>query len=540
MVARPQIDLEFDEGEQVLYTTRRHWIVLLQRGFIFMAVGLAAALLALYRAIGGTFIVGGVVQAGQLDLVSILLLGLMLALVFVWWLPRQRNPKKPPLGLPYLLAVGVILLAFYFRYRGGRLFYIDPLTARGGDTLNVLLFLVTIVMVAVLIYIVIDWANDFLILTNTRVIYDDQQLLVRHVVQQVLVENIQQVVARAESYPEHWLGYGTLVIRSLSPRRLSFSHANNPQIMLQKILNEVNKLRKQKEPELLRRMIEDQVYGNTAPKPPTMAIQVEEHKGPLPWFFSTNPEIDFEREIVIWRPFWLFLVIAMLRPLTIMFLSGTVFVFLARLGLIDGTLLFLIWLPIALFCVGWIFWIREEHEHDLYILTRQDITDVDKKPFGPESRRRAPLGAIQDISYDVSYVENILGYGDVIVETGGAGGGKFTFKHVPDPRGVEATINDYLTDFRKREKERQLQDTIALIKQYHEAQREHVELVDQQQLAGLIANQLALETAQRELAARTPEDLRELTGPLPPPMRREVRSIVRREFARWRRRQRET
>jgi hypothetical protein len=257
----------------------------------------------------------------------------------------------------------------------------------------------------------------------------------------------------------------------------------------------------------------------------------------VPWFFATNPEIDYEREIVIWRPFWLFLVLAMLRPLAIMFLSGVVFVFLTRLGLSNGTLLFLLWLPIAIGCAGWIFWIREEHEHDLYILTRQDITDVDKKPFGPESRRRAPLGAIQDISYDVSYLENILGYGDVIVETGGAGGGKFTFKHVPDPRGVEATINDYLTDFRKREKERQLQDTIALIKQYHEAQREHVELVDQQQLAGLIANQLALETAQRELAERAPQGMHELDGPLPPPVRREIRGIVRREFARWRRRQ---
>lgn len=538
MVIQPQIDLELEEGEETLYTARRHWIVLVQRGIIFFLVGAAAAALAIYRAIGGTFIVGGVVAEGQLDLPGIGLLVLILALAALWWLPRMRNPKKPPLGLPYLLGIAVTFLAFYFRYRGGRLFHVDPLESSGGDFFNLLLILTTLAMLAILVYIVIDWANDFLILTNTRVIYDDQQLLVRHVVQQVLIENIQQVVARAETYPEHWLGYGTLVIRSLSPRRLVFSHAADPQTMLKKILDEVNKLRKQQEPELLRLMIEDQVYGNKPPKKPLMAIQVEERHGPLPWFFSVNPEIDFEREIVIWRPFWLFLVLAMMRPIVILILSSIIFIFLARLDIIGGGILFLLWLPIALACIVLIFWIREEHEHDLYILTRQDITDVDKKPFGPESRRRAPLGAIQDISYDVGYFENLLGYGNVIIETGGAGGGgKFTFSHVPDPRGVEATINDYLTDFRKREKERQLQDTIALLRQYHEAQREHAELIDERLVDGMITTRLAAEAAQRALATQPSTETIPLNGPLPQPVRREIRGIVRREFARWRRRQ---
>lgn len=537
----PQIDLELDEGERIIYCARRHWIVLVLRGFIFLLIGVTAAALAIYRAVGGNFIVGGVVQEGQFDLLSIILLGLIALLALLWWVPRLRNPKKPPRGIPYLVGIALLFLTFYFRFRGGRLLYINPLeSSKAGDVFNLLLFLITLAMIGVLAYIAIDWANDFLILTNTRVVYDDQQLLVRHVVQQILIENIQQVVARAESYPEHWLDYGTIVIRSLSPRRLVFSNARHPQVMLQKILAEVNKLRRQQEPELLRHMIEDQVYGNKLPPVPRMAIQVEERPGLIPWLFSTNPEIDFEREIVIWRPFWLFLVIAMLRPVGLFLAVSIALAFLLQLELISGGLALVLWIPVTLGCAFWVFWIREEHEHDLYILTRQDITDVDKKPFGPENRRRAPLGAIQDVSYDVSYTESLLGYGNVIIETGGAGGGRFTFKHVPDPRGVEATINDYLTDFRKRDKERQLQDTVALIKQYHDAQRTHDELVNREQLLGMIAERVAAESVQQPGDTLPWHRAREVTPPLPRRIRREVRATERDDLwrARWFRRRR--
>ncbi len=103
--------------------------------------------------------------------------------------------------------------------------------------------------VLLLVYILIDWANDFLILTNTRVIHDDQQLFVRHVQQQLLVNDIQQVNLRQGSYPEWWFNYGTILIRSFSPRRLTFEKAANPKVMQDKIMGEVNKIRKLSEPE---------------------------------------------------------------------------------------------------------------------------------------------------------------------------------------------------------------------------------------------------------------------------------------------------
>jgi hypothetical protein len=489
LVLQPKVDLELDEGEQILHVTRRHWIILLRNSFLFGLLFLITAGLALYRAIGGRFIVSGVTLEGQLDIFNILLFGLIAGLALLWRRGRKPKQKRALLyDLPYFFAIGVLALAFLFRYQGGRLFHIDRFSAvAGADALNIVLLGIALLMAVILIYNVLDWANDFLILTNTRVIYADTQLLVRDVQQDVLIENIRQVDRRSDSYAAYWLGYGTLIIHSFSPRRLTFSYARNPAEMEQKILGEVNKLRKQEDAQRLRAMIEAQVYDNKPPPKPGPAIYVEERHGPIPWLFHSNPEI--KGDTITWRPFWIFLLLAMLRPIITLLLATIGVVLVIQIGLLSPGVALLLWLPVALFSLGWIFWIREEHENDKYILNRQNIIDVDKKPFGPERSRRGPLGAIQDIIFDVGFIESLLGYGDVIIDTGG--GGKFTFHHVPDPRGVQATINDYLTDFKKSEKERTLQDAVALINQYHLAQGQHGELLNQERLAALINEQVS-------------------------------------------------
>jgi hypothetical protein len=528
----PKVDLELDEGEYTIHVTRRHWIVLLQRGFIFFLAFLITAGLAFFRAIGGQLFVSGVALRGQFDVLNIILLG-MTALLVVLWL-QGRNPKRKGLvslrDLTYLITIGVFGLAFLFRLEGGRLFHIDPFSSPGLDLLGVSLTLSAITTGAILLYQVLDWANDFLVLTNFRVIHMDTQLLVRDVKQEIVIDNIRQIDNRADSYIAYWLGYlrrsferlgawmglrnspqgqiaavfSTLVVRSFSVRTLTFGYAWNGYVMERLILEELNKLRRQQEPELLRRLIEDRVYSDKPPPKPSPAIHVEERPGPIPWFFSSNPEI--KGDTITWRPYWIFLALAMLRPLALLVVVSVGTVLVLRLGFLTPGLAFVLWLPIALFCIGWVIWIREEHENDKYILNRQNIIDVDKKPFGPESSRRGPLSAVQDIVFDVNFIESILGYGDVIIDTGG--GGKFTFRHVPDPRGVQATINDYLTDFKKGERERQLNDMLMLLKQYHIVQDGHGELFKKDELAALIDEKVAAQLVQPQAVEAQTQQVR--------------------------------
>jgi hypothetical protein len=554
---RPDITLELDEGERIIHYTRRHWIVLLARIGVPLVVAVLALGLALYRAVGGVFFAFGVGPSGRLADPSNLFSLVVIGAVLLWWLRRSSKRKKAPSSLLldtlvvlFVIAIG---LTVYFRYQGGRIFYVDPAYQRGGDVFNIALIGIGLVMLAITIYILIDWANDFLILTNTRVVYDDRQLLVRHVTQQILIDNIQQVNLSADSYLAHFLGYltlwrsqfqrslggrhtdatdrvevayGKLIVGSLSFRKLVFEFARAPVTMQQKINGELSKLRKQQEPELLRQIIEEQVYDGKRPTVAPPTIHVVEHHGPLPWLFETNPEVNHERGEVTWRPYWLFLLIDMLPAIGLLVVVTFLVIFGLQIGVLSVAAAFWVWLIIALGCLGRIIWVREEHANDKYIVQRDKIIDVDKKPFGPESSRVASLGNVQDVQFDQSFVENILGYGDVTITTGG-GAGNFTFKHVPDPRNVQATINDYLTDFRKREKERAQQATIALLKQFRAAQRDHHELFDDTQLA--VVAERVNEIIANDVPARVE---REVATQMPEAVRKQVDGSVRREL--WR------
>ena len=547
------------EGEEILHRTSRHWIVLLMRGFVPLLIAVLAGALAIYRFIGGTFIRPGVRRGGQFTIVEVLLVALILAVLFFWQRSaglraKDKKKKKSTLGidflpdLPYLFGVGLLGLMLFFRLQGGEVFYIPPFSAPNNDIFNQLLLLFSFISLIVLIYIAIDWSNDFLILTRTRVIFEDTELLVRQIQQELVIENIQQVNVRADSYLAYLLGYfrnwaqrilqrlglrstpvnptqavyAKIIIGSYSPQTLIFEYADHPYEMQSKIQGEVNQLRKQQDAATLRSLIENQVYDNKPPKSATPQVEVDSREvgGLLGWFRHPNPEVKKEGEfdVLTWRPVKLFMLQTIARPFFTFLLPALVLWFLVRLGLLPPALALLLVFLIAIVTLIWGFWIREEHENDKFILNIREIVDVDKKPFGPESSRRAPLSAIQNIEFDVSFVEGLLGYGDVIITTAG-GAGKFTFEHVPNPRGVQATINNYLSYFKRRETERNLKGTLDLLQQYHKLQIEHGELIGDnlignEAVMALIASQVEAQLAadlpgqvEREVAVQVPQEV---------------------------------
>lgn len=478
------IPLELDSDEQVVLVGKRHWIELLQSSLVFLVIGFITVAVALFRAAGGTLLVMREgVSRPLTDPINVALLTLTILLVALWARgeAKKQRRKDTPWRNPdvlYLLAILALGLAIWFRSIGGELIVIDPVYSRAGDAINIVLSLITIFILLAVAYLYNDWRNDVLVVTNKRVIYDEETMFIRHVRQQILIDDIQQVNVRADTYQATLFGYGKIIIRSFSPRTLEFDFAAKPREIERAIMDQVRNLRRRQQPDLLRALIEDQVYGNKIPLQSAPALQARTQRFPIPALYPPNPEIRDDR--IIWRPSWVYVLLQLLRPLTGFALTMFVAAVLVQFGLLDGVAVSLVVLLAMLVFGVWGWWIREALINDTYILTRSDIIDVDRRPLGPENTRRAQLSAIQNISFDVSFVERLLGLGTVVVETGGAAGGKFTFNHVPDPRGVQATINDYLTDFRKHEKERQLQDALALLKQYDQAQREHGEKMNRE------------------------------------------------------------
>lgn len=480
--AQEAIDL--GPGEEILYVIGRHWVVLLTRMIIPVLGILAFGGLALYRGVGGSFLVAESGAAIGVDLFNLLLLLLVGAITLIWFALYVRG-KKTRRTRNILIGVGAaILLLVWFRYNGGRVFYIDPVIYSGQetDTLNLVLITIAVISGVFMLFVFYDWLNDELILTNQRIVYDNDQvyiprLLEQRVQEQIFLEDVQDVSAKTATYPQHLLKYGTVTVKSARiGGNITFTSAAGPIEMQRQIMNQVRALRKRMSTESFDRLIEERVYGSKPDKQKhQLRVKQTRSMEAMRWVFLENPEFNDDNGTYTWRPHWLFQLSALIGPLVLLFVGLFSVALAANILALAAVWVFLLSAAVIVGFIAWAAWEVEDYRNDLYILTPTNVIDIEKKPFGPEDRRQASLSAIVNVSFTTTFFSNLVGYGNVSLETAGAGG-KFTFSRVPRPGDVVTVVNDYVVNFKRGEKAKNLDDTLELLNRYHEAQRRHNEL----------------------------------------------------------------
>ncbi len=88
---------------------------------------------------------------------------------------------------------------------------------------------------------------------------------------------------------------------------------------------------------------------------------------------------------------------------------------------------------------GWFVYRVMDWSNDKFEVTSEQIIDLDKKPFGTESRNAAQLENILGTEYKrIGILGNIFNYGTVYITVGGT---KLAFEDVIDPAAVQSDIN---------------------------------------------------------------------------------------------------
>lgn len=476
--------IDLGPGEQILHVIGRHWIVLLGRLVVPVLLLAFFGGLAFYRAVGGAFLVADAGAPVGLDPLNWLLVFLTVALTLIWFALYVRG-RKTARTRQVLIGFGLAALGLlWYRYNGGRVFYIDARAYSGqeADTLNIALILLAVVSLIFGLFQFYDWLNDELILTNQRVVYDNDQvfiprLLEQRVQEQIFLEDIQGVDYKTATYPQHALKYGTVTVRSARiGGNIVFGSAWGAEEMQKKVMEQVRALQKRMAAENFDRLIEERVYGAKGARPKhELRVKQTRTVRQANWLVPQNPEFDEDNGTYIWRAHWLFQILALVDSFLILGVGIIgVIAFQAAVSLSPAAVVGLLALVLLTFLAR-AAWKNEDYQNDKYILNTTNVIDIEKKPFGPEDKRQASLGNITNVSFTTTFVSNLLGYGDVILETAGAGG-KFTFDNVPRPNEVVTVINDYVVKFKRNEKSQALNDTLELLNRYHEAQRRHNEL----------------------------------------------------------------
>jgi hypothetical protein len=344
---------------------------------------------------------------------------------------------------------------------------------------------ITILFWGWLLWKLIDWSNDFSIITNRRVVSLEKVALFYESRQEAPLDAILSVETRTSQWGR-WIGYGDVVIRTYTGV-INLKKMSKPDLIVRLINDErgkashqSNKLQRISKEDTLRSRIgydrressdyeevidEDEVDHSEAP------LKVK--SSGLMEFLSTFFGLRMEKNgVIIYRTHWFILLKKVLWPGLALVLLLFVFIYsiLEFYPSINFDIILLVQFGIGLGLLGWWLYQYWDWRNDRYIVTDDQLIDLYKKPLGQEQRRSAPIKNIQTVEFErLGLVSLILNFGTVFIRVGDS---TLTFDYIYNPSEAQQDIFERYQQFNQKQKVREkeaLRDEVAeWIEIYHE------------------------------------------------------------------------
>lgn len=328
----------------------------------------------------------------------------------------------------------------------------------------------------------VDWANDYIAVTTWRVTHHERVAFIYESRSEAPLDRIQNIHVERRFWGT-LLRYGTVTIETASAvGSLRFDRLPSPEELREIIFAQLARVRATRlaaerhliRDELVSRLREE----NDRPAPlddassappidyveeaPAQKVTAGRLVRLLAWLAASGivPQVRIVTDgAITWRKHWIFLLGSVAAP-AMLSLALAVITVLGFWGWSGGPAALIPSFPYAallglVVCLGWFWWQADDWSNDLYTVTDERIIDVEKRPlFFSEQRREASLGMIQNVRFHMpTFWAAVLNYGDVLVQTAGAG--EFTFHRVPSPRDVQAEIFRRIEAFREAERQRE-------------------------------------------------------------------------------------
>ena len=318
-----------------------------------------------------------------------------------------------------------------------------------------------------MIWTVVDWGNDYYVVTNQRVVWLEKVVGIYDSRQESPLSTILSVGVETGQLGRI-LDYGNVIIRTFVGR-IPFNHVTHPeqaQHMIEEYWNRTKEHAVGLEKEAMKNAIRKRL-GLPMPKPPRGfgELNPSEKKVETPpkrnaglvallKFLGANTlKLRYESgDSVIYRKHWVVLILdawlpffstmgllllLIIRVFQVAF-DPNLFLFSFQDGFKVETWVSVFFLSLFPFA-GWLIYRVLDWSNDKFEVTNEQIIDIDRKPFGTESRNAAQLESILGTNYERrGLLGNIFNYGTVYITVGGS---KLAFEDVIDPATVQSDID---------------------------------------------------------------------------------------------------
>jgi uncharacterized membrane protein YdbT with pleckstrin-like domain len=368
----------------------------------------------------------------------------------VYYLSR-RHPaflvlRFIPWALTGIAAVVLILILFYLRINTIVPFFVTGFAVAGFTIWAILNY--------------IEWGNDYSIITDRRVVYQERVIMIYDSRQEAPLDAI-LAVSIDTSQLGRWLGYGDVVVRTYTGT-IILPDIRQPELVLGLLEGEWFRAKagyvRAEKLTRVEAIIRERLGMETDD------VQVEEElpvktiiePGKLQNILANIFKLRHEEGgMIIYRTHWVRLVARAWIP-SLILLGLFLLLVLALLGQLGG-LKFLSVLQFSLLASVFIgtWWVYEyfDWRNDAYIVTDENLVDVNKKPLGREEKRAAPIRNVQSIEFArLGVLGLLLNFGTVKIRVGDS---ELTFDYVFNPSEVQQEIFKRMAkrDYQRRQAE---------------------------------------------------------------------------------------
>jgi len=307
-----------------------------------------------------------------------------------------------------------------------------------------------------LIWSFFDWRNDFFIVTNKRVVWIEKIAFIYESRQEAPLRTIMSVGIH-RSRAGTLFGYGDVVVTTYvgTIRLGQIAHTETTATLIESYWHRSELSNRKEEAEMMARKLHEKLdlplFEEAEPNdevlPSSQEAMASEYlsdtkePGFFAWLFSDFIRLRYEQDgAITYRKHWFVLIEHMWLP-------GLLMVFaVVGLGLrLSGWLAFI---PITAGMAGifllmfvvflWMIYVYADWRNDLFIVTLDQIIDLDRKPLGKVRRRSAPLENVLSIEYErLGLWGYLFNYGTVYIIVGNM---RLSFDHVYHPSEVQEDI----------------------------------------------------------------------------------------------------
>lgn len=294
----------------------------------------------------------------------------------------------------------------------------------------------------------VEWLNDYFIITRERVISQRQMIGFFEGRQESPLSAILSTGMDSTIWGRT-IGFGTIVVRSYTGD-LRMDKLPHPELIygLLESRRQRNTVENRREVQArISEALNQRLHPEKTPVKPSNSRVHEEHSqgiydsnsiGDLiARFFVLRDEFNGN---IVYRTHWFILVKRTFLPaLILVAVVGFVLArFTGTFNLVSESFVYSTALLASL--LGWGWWIYRyiDWHNDVYIITSDQLVDMNRKPLGHEEKRSAPLKNIQTVEYKRNgLIGLLLNYGTVRIQIGNE---ELTFDNVYKPSSVQREV----------------------------------------------------------------------------------------------------